>query len=319
MLAACAQPRFQDSPSSGLSPHLDNQVAVMEDGYRLPYWRWLPEEKPPRAVILALHGFNDYRNAFSGAAPRLAAEGFAIYAYDQRGFGQTSQRGLWPGEDRLVADAVSFGRLLRTRYPDAPLMLLGDSMGGAVSVLASQRPEQPFDGSILVAPAVWGKDTMSWPIRAAMWLTVHTFPGSTWTGRSLDVRPSDNAEMLRSLGRDANVIKRTRADTIYGLSRLMSDAEAAAGGMHGRVLVLVGKHDEIVPRNASCRFLAGLPNPAANATVAVYPQGYHMLLRDLGRAVVVRDIIAWLEHRPLPSGNELSPHSPALAQFCKGD
>jgi hypothetical protein len=44
-----------------------------------------------------------------------------------------------------------------------------------------------------------------------------------------------------------------------------------------------------------------------------------MLLRDLGRAVVVRDIIAWLEHRPLPSGNELSPHSPALAQFCKGD
>jgi alpha-beta hydrolase superfamily lysophospholipase len=121
------------------------------------------------------------------------------------------------------------------------------------------------------------------------------------------------------LGRDANVIKRTRADTIYGLSRLMSDAEAAAGGMHGRVLVLVGKHDEIVPRNASCRFLAGLPNPAANATVAVYPQGYHMLLRDLGRAVVVRDIIAWLEHRPLPSGNELSPHSPALAQFCKGD
>jgi hypothetical protein len=39
---------------------------------------------------------------------------------------------------------------------------------------------------------------------------------------------------------------------------------------------------------------------------AFYPNNYHLLLRDLGRAVPIDDIIAWLldPASPLPSGAE---------------
>jgi hypothetical protein len=42
--------------------------------------------------------------------------------------------------------------------------------------------------------------------------------------------------------------------------------------------------------------------------VAYYPQGYHMLLRDLNGDVVWRDVAAWIgDHSALlPSGDECS-------------
>ena len=44
----------------------------------------------------------------------------------------------------------------------------------------------------------------------------------------------------------------------------------------------------------------------AAARAAVYPDGYHMLLRDLQAAVVHRDVLSWIDAAaaPLPSGAE---------------
>jgi alpha-beta hydrolase superfamily lysophospholipase len=51
--------------------------------------------------------------------------------------------------------------LVRARHPEAPLFLLGESMGAAVILLALQQPSFPrVDGIVLVAPAVWGWSAM---------------------------------------------------------------------------------------------------------------------------------------------------------------
>ena len=50
------------------------------------------------AVIIALHGMNDYANTYYLAGPWFAERGVALYAYDARGFGRSPNRGLWPGE-----------------------------------------------------------------------------------------------------------------------------------------------------------------------------------------------------------------------------
>ena len=51
--------------------------------------------------------------------------------------------------------------------------------------------------------------------------------------------------------------------------------------------------------------IAHLPPAAADARrIAWYPQGYHMLLRDLDAPLVMKDVAAWIADRatPLPSG-----------------
>lgn len=50
------------------------------------------------------------------------------------------------------------------------------------------------------------------------------------------------------------------------------------------------------------------------ARMAVYPSGWHMLLRDKDAELVWRDIAAWVHDHdaPLPSGEERAPGNPAL-------
>ena len=95
-LCACAKPYVQPEGKAGGTPALHESYAVMDDGYRLPLTRWIPDGSC-RALVLALHGLNDYRNAFATTGDFLAAQGVTAFAYDQRGFGESDGFGLWHG------------------------------------------------------------------------------------------------------------------------------------------------------------------------------------------------------------------------------
>jgi acylglycerol lipase len=321
-LLACATPRIQKASDSTQVPVLTPAYAIMADGYRLPLNVWRPPGEP-QAMVLGLHGFNDYRAAFSAPAEFLAANQIMTYAYDQRGFGETAQRGIWPGSDVLQADARSMVHLLCEHYPGLPLYLLGESMGGAVAMdLIDDADTTCLNGIILVAPAVWGWQTMPVWQRLTLSLAAHTTPAMTLTGDGLDFTPSDNTEMLRALSRDPLVIKATRIDTIYGLTNLMESALHQGRQLTLPALILYGEKDEIIPPYSMCEMMKGLPDPktAAGWRMVLYPDGYHMLTRDLQAVVVLQDMVAWM-HDPsasLPSFLEVEPGMPRLRTLCNG-
>jgi alpha-beta hydrolase superfamily lysophospholipase len=263
---------------------------------------WLPE-RPPRAVILGVHGFNDYSNAFTGFGAFAAERGIAVHAYDQRGFGANPDAGYWAGTEALIADLESERARLAKLYPDRPVYLLGESMGAAV-VMAAMADGAALDaeGAILTAPAVWGGDQLNPRYRATLWLVATVAPGLKLTGRNLGVLASDNLEMLRALAVDPLFIKETRVDAIAGLVQLMDAAYAAADPLRGPLQSLLGEHDEVVPPGAQTAMVSRLR--ATPCLHIVYPEGWHLLLRDLQREVVWRDIIAWIDGEPLPSAQE---------------
>lgn len=308
-LVALATPGDAAAPAGPpAAPALAETVMIAGDGARLPLRAWLPEETP-RAVILALHGFNDYSNAFAAPAVVWAKDGIATYAYDQRGFGDAPLRGRWPGTRLLADDLATATRLLKARYPKTPLYCLGESMGGAVLAAAasgSRGATRPAcDGIILAAPAVWGRATMNVFERAALWTGDTFFPDMTLTGRGLNIMPSDNIAMLRALGRDPLVIKETRVAAVKGLVDLMDAALASAPLVTTPMLMLYGDRDELVPREPTERFIEALPfSDRRTRRIAWYDAGYHMLLRDLEGPLVWRDVESWIgDHgAPLPSG-----------------
>jgi alpha-beta hydrolase superfamily lysophospholipase len=289
-------------------PHLAERQLIAADGTALPLRVWLPDGAV-RAVVLALHGFNDYSNAFTGPAEAWTKEGIATYAYDQRGFGEAPWRGRWAGARQLAEDLATASRLVRSRHPGVPLYLLGESMGGAIVMIAvtgaAGAPRPDADGIILSAPAVWGRDTMNVFERVALWTAYAVAPSLTLTGRGLRIKPSDNIPMLRALARDPLVIKETRVDTLKGLVDLMDMALAAAPLVTGPMLLLYGERDEIIPQEPTRLLIEHLPASAdPHRRIAWYPDGYHMLLRDLQAPLVLGDIAAWIEApaAPLPSG-----------------
>jgi acylglycerol lipase len=281
-----------------------DHVFIMPDGTRLPYREWLPES-PPCAVVLALHGMNDSRDAWEYSAPEFTSAGIAVFSPDQRGFGATQTRTLWPGTDGLTGDARVMARLLHQRYPHTRLVLMAESMGAAaLMVMATQEDPPPVDGYVLISPAVWGRKNMNLLMRVSLWLADKTVPGLTITGGGLvKITASDNRAALVRLSTDPLTIHATRVDAIKGLVDLMDDAAAAAHHFHAPALFLYGGHDQLVPpRATSATWHALRPGPV----LAFYPDGYHLLLRDQDRAIPIGDILAWIRHpeEPLPSGAE---------------
>lgn len=304
-LGGCAAlPR--PGPAQHQEPKLARAHFIASDGTVLPVRSWLPKGEP-KAVIVCLHGFNDYSRAFEPPGRYLGEHGLAVYAYDQRGFGLAPGRGRWAGIEAYTHDLAEFVAQIRKRHGKTPLYLLGESMGGAVALVALTSPQPPdADGAILSAPAVWARDTMPWYQRALLSITAHMLPELELTGSGLKVQASDNIPMLIGLGRDPLVIKATRADAIAGLADLMDAAQQDAAKLDKPVLVLYGAKDEIIPQEPIRLMLGKLPKTTP-ARIGYYEGGYHLLLRDLGAERPWADIAAWaVDHGGvLPSGADL--------------
>lgn len=303
IVSGCA-PQVIKSENRDAEPQISNGQYITADRTVLPLRSWLPETTPAKAVVVALHGFNDYSNAFTSPAQYLSRHGIACYAYDQRGFGNAPKRGSWAGSDTYAADLSGFVKALRRLHPELPLYILGESMGGAVTIVAMTGENPPdADGIILIAPAVWARKTMPWYQRWLLAVASHTVPWLELTGKGLGVIPSDNIEMRRALGRDPLVIKATRVDTLYGLSNLMDEALSRADKLPVPTLVQYGKNDQVIPKEPTFLMLEKVPRTTCKA---FYDQGYHMLLRDLHCEQPLADIVAWITDRnqPLPFGKE---------------
>jgi len=301
LLGACAA----TPPAPPVPP--SQPVFTAPDGAHLPM-RVFAAAGRPKAVVVAVHGFNDYSGFFAETAENFAGAGITTLAYDQRGFGASPGRGQWPGAEALVADFRAFVGEARRRYPGLPLYALGESMGGAVVAVAlSREPGLEVDGAILVTPAIWSRDTMPWYQRFGIWIGSTFAPGARLNSADFDIPPTDNAEAREAFAQDPLTIKGTRFEAMDGLTGLMGEAMRAVPGIRQRALLLYGLNDEMIPRPPMvAMFERWPPAPAPNFRFALYPDGHHLLLRDLQRAVVWRDIQTWIldPGAPLPSGCE---------------
>jgi len=306
-LGACA-PMVQHAltPEVGFSgPRLEDHDVVSFDGARLGLTHWDVTDAEPWAVIVGVHGMNDYANAFHLAAPWWASQGIATWAYDQRGFGRSPGRGIWAGDALLTEDLRTVCALIRARFPHAVIVVAGESLGGAVAIeaFASDRPPTA-DRLVLLAPAVWGWSSQPLPYKVALWTAAHLDPGQEVEPPSFvtdHIWATDNHAEEYAMGRDPLMVWGARPDTLYGLVDTMQHGYDEIGRLQGPTLYLMGAHDQIIPHKPAVQAALKLP---AGARTAYYANGWHLLTRDKEGPMVWADIAAFVRDpkAPLPSG-----------------
>ena len=288
------------------TPGIADDALLMPDGARLPVHAWLPPS-PPSAVVIGLHGMNEHARAFAeDAAPWFTDQGVALYAYDQRGFGGAPNRGIWAGHETMAADATEAARVVRAKHPGVPLVMMGESMGGAVLLVAgASATPPPVDGYVLMAPAVVGRASLGWFARGMLDALVTVVPMMGFANSAPGFQPTDNLAAWQRWSRDPLLIRHTRVDALVGLVDLMDEAVASAPDFRAPALLLYGGRDRLVPAGPTRRLLAALPHPGQQRA-GFYDNGYHMLLRDMQGERVARDVTAWATDRraALPSGAE---------------
>ncbi len=295
-LTACVS--FPDAPPARVAPVFEADAFVSIDGARLGLQRW--EAESPRAVIVALHGMNDYAQAFAGPAEYWArAENITTYAIDQRGFGRSPQFGRWAGEETMVADLRAALGAARAAHPGVPVFALGHSMGAGVVMAAQAERPVAADGLILAAPGVWGGAALPVPYRIAANMAATFAPGKTLTGERAERQATDNIDVLREMYADPLVIKDTRLDAILGAMRVMGAANGGAKKINARILFLMGEKDEIIPLKTMEKAAMRL---SGDVTFRRYPEGWHLLFRDLQAGAVWSDVARWIEAQIEVSG-----------------
>lgn len=299
-LVACVPIPFGVPKSYPGHPIITSGYFNLPDGASQPY-RLYPAQGPQQAIVLALHGYTDSRDGWEMLASYLTPHGITIYAPDLSSFGASKNRGHWPGTEVLVNETIAEAQQLRAQNPNAKIYIMGESMGGALGILAATAPNPPpVDGYILSAPAVWGGGSMSPLYRASMRLAVAFDPGKRLTGHAVHVRASDNMAALIAFGEDPLTIHAPRVDHVAGLVALMGQAQQACAAFRPHALILYGGHDELIPPEAMRDCWRAIP-PGAPVTIAYYPPDYHLIPRDNERATPDADILAFIEGRGLPS------------------
>ncbi|MEE9281906.1 MAG: alpha/beta hydrolase, partial [Myxococcota bacterium] len=81
------------------------------DSTDLLVYRWWPDAAVPlRAVVQIAHGMGEHAERYEPVAERLTAEGYAVYAHDQRGHGRTARTYAGLGH---FADSDGWSRIVR--------------------------------------------------------------------------------------------------------------------------------------------------------------------------------------------------------------
>ncbi len=286
-LGGCAS--FPEAPSPTATSSIESGAVVSVDGVRLGLSTWKADE--PMAVLIAVHGMNDYAGAFRLAGPFWAARGVSVYAYDQRGFGRSPNRGRWPGGDALKQDLRAVIAAVRAEHPELPVFVIGHSMGAGVILAAMKDAPLEVEGVVLAAPGIWGGASMPLFYRAALNTAAVFAPGETLTGERAERQASDNIEFLRTMFEDPLIIKETRVDTILGAVRIMGEGWDATDETGGRILFLYGEKDEIIPVKKMKKAAERL---CGAVEIVAFPDSWHLIFADLERRGPLEATLAWI-------------------------
>ena len=278
----------------------------MGAGERLLLQAWLPagpdlEQAPePVAAIALVHGYGDHGGRHTWFGEDMAARGYAVYAYDLRGHGQSSgTRGQIKRFDDYLDDTAVFLDEVRRRQPGRPVVLLGHSLGGLICVRFVQ--ERPCDVRALI---------LSSPFFA---LTVQPEPAKLIGAKALSVvwpgHDIGNTVMAADLSHDPAVVDAYVTDPLVhhvATARWVAEtlsaqdaAMAAAPRVTLPLLLLYGKDDQVADPAFAEAFYATAGSE--DKKLVHYEGFYHELFNEVDRAQVFADVAAWLAER-LPAG-----------------
>ena len=278
----------------------------MGAGERLHLQAWLPAGPDPArapdpvAAIALVHGYGDHGGRHTWFGEDMAARGYAVYAYDLRGHGQSSgTRGQIRRFDDYLDDTVIFLDEVRRRRPGKAVVLLGHSLGGLICARLAE--ERPCDVRALVLSSPFFALTVQ---PEPMKLLGAKLLSAVWPGHDVG-----NTVRAEDLSHERTVVEAYVTDPLVhhvATARWATEtlnaqdaAMAAASSITLPLLVLYGTDDEV----ADPAFAEGFFTRAGSADKKLvhYVGLYHELFNEVGREQVFGDVAAWLAER-LPAG-----------------
>lgn len=121
-----------------------------------PMASWLPPAGvKPRIAMLCIHGFSMHKGCYAAFGKEMAKNGIATYAIDMRGFGERKEIGgkVELDFDGSLVDIKASLEQIQKAHPGLPVIVLGESMGGAIALRTAALYPELVAGLISSVPA----------------------------------------------------------------------------------------------------------------------------------------------------------------------
>jgi alpha-beta hydrolase superfamily lysophospholipase len=264
-------------------------------GVRIVYDVWTPNADPTGVVILA-HGYAEHARRYDHVAQRFGEAGLITYALDHRGHGRSGGKRVYLKDiSEYTGDFHHLVGIATAAHPELKRVVLGHSMGGGI--VFAYGVEHPDDYALMVlsGPAVYAQDAVS-----SVMITVAKVVGSLLPGLPVEQLPTD------AVSRDPEVVAAYLADPMVHQGKLPAGIAKAllgvgetmpqrASALTAPLLVVHGGEDKLIPVEGSRRLLECVG--PIDAHLKVYPELYHEVFNEPERAVVLDDVVSWIEVR----------------------
>ncbi|XP_023538750.1 caffeoylshikimate esterase-like isoform X2 [Cucurbita pepo subsp. pepo] len=269
--------------------------------------RWFPDpDVHIKGAVCFCHGYGGTCTFFfDGTARHIAASGYAVYAMDYPGFGLSEGlHGYIPSFDQLVDDVIEQYKKFKGRpeLKGLPHFILGQSMGGAITLKIHLKEPNLWDGLVLVAPMCKIADDVKppEPVLKVLSLMSNVMPKA----KLLPNVDFDELALREAKKRKLavyNVISyedRMRVKTAMELLKATDDIEKQLEKVSSPLLILHGAADKVTDPKIS-QFLYEKAS-SKDKTLKLYEDGFHCILEgepDERIFTVLNDIIHWLDSR----------------------
>ena len=256
---------------------------------------WETEGKADGALVI-VHGFAEHCTRYGHVAEKLNQNAFSVYAYDQRGHGNSpGKRAYIERLEYLTNDLSVFVDRVRGRIGDTPLFLMGHSMGGLVLASYVLRHDPQVRGVVFSSSALKiAADTKPILQKVSGFLSAvaPTLPVMQLDAKAISRIPEEVGKYVN----DPKVYHgKMLARTAYEMMSGMKDVQQRFPEFRLPVLFLHGTADTLVDVEASKAAFerAG----AEDKTLTLYEGAFHEVFNDNDRERFLSDLIAWLKHR----------------------